>query len=111
MFASKVRHPQTLPFATSSGATIALGAIGAAAQALKKERAEGMWLALEKIIPDVRKRTEVELVASPLTHEFWNRRFKGIEICGIPALLAPTPRSARAFLVSSPVSLQLRSHK
>lgn len=49
-------------------------------QALKKERAEGMWLALEKIIPDVRRRTEVELVATPLTHEFFNRRFKGIRL-------------------------------
>eukprot|EP00752_Nemacystus_decipiens_P003592 g3311.t1 len=46
-------------------------------EALKKERAEGMWKALERIIPDVRKRTEVELVATPLTHEFFNRRFKG----------------------------------
>lgn len=36
-----------------------------------------MWTALERIIPDVRKRTEVELVATPLTHEFFNRRFKG----------------------------------
>eukprot|EP00903_Cladosiphon_okamuranus_P011352 g10700.t1 len=46
-------------------------------EALKKERAECMWKALERIIPDVRKRTEVELVATPLTHEFFNRRFKG----------------------------------
>ncbi|CAM9776710.1 unnamed protein product [Scytosiphon promiscuus] len=46
-------------------------------EALKKERAEGMWKALERIIPDVRQRTEVELVATPLTHEFFNRRFKG----------------------------------
>lgn len=38
-----------------------------------------MWKALERIIPDVRKRTEVELVATPLTHEFFNRRFKGKE--------------------------------
>ncbi len=36
-----------------------------------------MWKALERIIPDVRRRTEVELVATPLTHEFFNRRFKG----------------------------------
>ena len=49
----------------------------ASEQALKKERAECMWKALERIIPDVRKRTEVELVATPLTHEFFNRRFKG----------------------------------
>lgn len=37
-----------------------------------------MWKALERIIPDVRQRTEVKLVATPLTHEFFNRRFKGI---------------------------------
>ncbi|CAN0261220.1 unnamed protein product [Pylaiella littoralis] len=46
-------------------------------EALKKERAECMWKALERIIPDVRERTEVELVATPLTHEFFNRRFRG----------------------------------
>lgn len=42
-----------------------------------------MWKALEKIIPDVRKRTEVELVASPLTHEFWNRRFRGVDMTAL----------------------------
>ncbi|CAM9697746.1 unnamed protein product [Choristocarpus tenellus] len=36
-----------------------------------------MWRALERIIPDIRKRTEVELVATPLTHEHYNRRFRG----------------------------------
>lgn len=39
-----------------------------------------MWKALEKVIPDVRRRTEVELVATPLTHEFFNRRFRGKKI-------------------------------
>ena len=61
-----------------------------AAQALKEERAECMWKALEKIIPDVRKRTEVELVATPLTHEFFNRRFKG-EIRPVPHSLRAQP--------------------
>jgi phytoene dehydrogenase-like protein len=45
--------------------------------ALKKERSEGMWRALERIIPDIRKRVEVEYSASPLTHEYWNRRHRG----------------------------------
>lgn len=37
-------------------------------EALKRERAEPLWEALSAVIPDVRKRTEVELIASPLTH-------------------------------------------
>ena len=44
---------------------------------LKDERAEHLWRALERIIPDVRQRVETELVASPLTHEFFCRRFRG----------------------------------
>ena len=43
---------------------------------LKEERAQPLWRALEKIIPDIRDRVEVELVASPLTHErFLSRSF------------------------------------
>lgn len=30
--------------------------------------AQPLWQALEAVIPDVRKRTEVELIASPITH-------------------------------------------
>jgi len=44
---------------------------------LKAERAEPMWRALEKIIPDVRERVVTELVASPLTHERFLRRTRG----------------------------------
>ncbi|CAM9565263.1 unnamed protein product [Chrysoparadoxa australica] len=46
-------------------------------QQLKERRAEVMWRGLERIIPDIRSRVEVELCGSPLTHEFFNRRFKG----------------------------------
>ena len=57
-----------------------------------------MWKALERIIPDVRKRTEVELVATPLTHEFFNRRFKGEDslaesLCFVPKPCSPGTRA------------------
>ncbi|KAL3152692.1 hypothetical protein ABBQ38_012286 [Trebouxia sp. C0009 RCD-2024] len=44
---------------------------------LKAERAEPLWKALERVIPDIRKRAEVTLIGSPLTHEFWLRRNRG----------------------------------
>ena len=51
----------------------------------KQERAEVMWQAVERIIPDVRKRIlstgeprcEVTLVGTPLTHERFLRRHRG----------------------------------
>lgn len=46
-------------------------------QQQKQERAEVMWLALEKIIPDIRDRTELTLVGTPLTHERYLRRDRG----------------------------------
>ncbi|MBD2106835.1 NAD(P)/FAD-dependent oxidoreductase [Nodosilinea sp. FACHB-13] len=44
---------------------------------LKAERAEPLWQALERIIPDVRQRVEVELVGTPLTHERFLRCHRG----------------------------------
>ena len=44
---------------------------------VQEERAEPLWKALERVIPDIRKRAEVTLIGSPLTHEFWLRRSKG----------------------------------
>jgi phytoene dehydrogenase-like protein len=44
---------------------------------LKRLRAEVMWQALERIIPDVRSRCEVTLVGTPLTHERFLRRHRG----------------------------------
>ena len=46
-------------------------------KALKAERAAPLWAAVEKIVPDIRDRVEVEMVASPLTHERFLRRERG----------------------------------
>lgn len=46
-------------------------------KALKAERAEFLYKAVERVIPDVRQRVKVELVASPLTHERFLRRSRG----------------------------------
>ena len=43
----------------------------------KQDRAAVMWRALEKIIPDIRARTDVTLVGTPLTHERFLRRHRG----------------------------------
>lgn len=43
----------------------------------KQLRAEVMWQALERIIPDVRSRCEVTLVGTPLTHERYLSRHRG----------------------------------
>ncbi len=43
----------------------------------KQMRAEVMWQALERIIPDIRSRCEVTLVGTPLTHERYLRRHRG----------------------------------
>ena len=44
---------------------------------LKQERAQVMWRALERIVPDVRSRVEVEMVGTPLTHARFLRRHQG----------------------------------
>jgi len=44
---------------------------------LKDERAEVLWKAIERFIPDVRSRVKVDLIGSPITHQRFNRRFKG----------------------------------
>jgi phytoene dehydrogenase-like protein len=46
-------------------------------QRLKAERAEVMWQGLERVIPDIRDRTELTLVGTPLTHERFLRRHRG----------------------------------
>lgn len=43
----------------------------------KQIRAEVMWQALERIIPDIRSRCLVSLIGSPLTHERYLRRHRG----------------------------------
>jgi carotene isomerase len=51
----------------------------------KRSRAEVMWQALERIIPDIRSRCEVTLVGTPLTHERFLRRHQGSYGPGIAA--------------------------
>jgi phytoene dehydrogenase-like protein len=46
-------------------------------KALKEERSQVVWQAMEKIIPDVRERTKIALVGTPLTHERFLRRHRG----------------------------------
>lgn len=45
--------------------------------ALKEERSEVLWKALEKVIPDIRERVKIKLVGTPLTHERYLRRSEG----------------------------------
>ncbi len=54
-------------------------------QQQKQARAEIMWEALERIIPDIRSRTEVTLIGTPLTHQRFLRRHRGSYGPGIPA--------------------------
>ena len=43
----------------------------------KEERAEVLWQAVERCIPDVRKRVEFSIIGSPLAHEAFLRRDRG----------------------------------
>lgn len=44
---------------------------------LKEERSQALWRAVEKIIPDVRRRAEVVMVGTPLTQARFLRRDRG----------------------------------
>ncbi len=46
-------------------------------KALKQERSEYLWQVLEKLIPDIRDRSTVAQVGTPLTHERFLRRYEG----------------------------------
>lgn len=50
-------------------------------QELKEEKAEALWKAVERVIPDVRKRAKrkggITLIGTPLTHRRYNQRFRG----------------------------------
>ncbi len=43
----------------------------------KKQKAEVLYRALERVIPDVRSRVTVELIGTPLTHARYLRRYQG----------------------------------
>jgi phytoene dehydrogenase-like protein len=59
----------------------------------KQERAEVMWKAIERVIPDIRSRCEVTLVGTPLTHERFLRRHRGS--------YGPAIRAGEAFFPGS----------
>ena len=46
-------------------------------KALKEERSQVLWQAMEKVIPDIRQRSEISLVGTPLSHERFLRRHRG----------------------------------
>jgi phytoene dehydrogenase-like protein len=70
----KVGHPPNSQAAAAYKKADGYGAI-------KDERAEVLWKAVERIIPDVRERAKrkgsVVLVGTPLTHRRYNQRFRG----------------------------------
>ncbi|AFY68103.1 NAD(P)/FAD-dependent oxidoreductase [Geitlerinema sp. PCC 7407] len=43
----------------------------------KRDRAQPLFRALEKVIPDLRSRIELELIGTPLTHARYLRRYQG----------------------------------
>lgn len=43
----------------------------------KNERAAPLWRAVERVIPDIKERIEVEMVGTPLTHARFLRRHRG----------------------------------
>jgi phytoene dehydrogenase-like protein len=45
--------------------------------ALKEQRSQCLWAALERIIPDIRSRVKVQMVGTPHTHRRFLRRHKG----------------------------------
>lgn len=43
----------------------------------QEERTQCLWNALERVIPDIRQRTRLQLVGTPLTHKRFLRRHRG----------------------------------
>ncbi|GAX35520.1 phytoene desaturase family protein [Nodularia sp. NIES-3585] len=43
----------------------------------KKEKAQTLYRALERVIPDIRQRVVLELIGTPLTHAHYLRRYQG----------------------------------
>ncbi|MBW4671956.1 MAG: NAD(P)/FAD-dependent oxidoreductase [Cyanomargarita calcarea GSE-NOS-MK-12-04C] len=51
----------------------------------KKQKAQSLYRALERIIPDIRDRLVLELIGTPLTHAHYLRRYQGTYGPAIPA--------------------------
>jgi phytoene dehydrogenase-like protein len=46
-------------------------------EARKQEKAQSLYRALERVIPDIRERVVLELIGTPLTHAHYLRRYQG----------------------------------
>ncbi len=46
-------------------------------EARKQEKAQTLYRALERVIPDIRERVVLELIGTPLTHAHYLRRYQG----------------------------------
>lgn len=69
----------------------------------KRQRCAVLWKSVEKIIPDIRSRAEIELLGTPLTHARFLRRHRGtygpyspattglIPSPSLPGVLGPVP--------------------
>jgi phytoene dehydrogenase-like protein len=68
-----VYTPGNEPYALWQG----LNRNSSAYRELKETRGAVLWQALERVIPDIRRRCEVTLVGTPLTHERFLRRHRG----------------------------------
>ncbi|MEM7580200.1 MAG: NAD(P)/FAD-dependent oxidoreductase, partial [Cyanobacteria bacterium P01_A01_bin.80] len=51
----------------------------------KKQKAQTLYSAIEKVIPDIRERVVLELIGTPLTHAGYLRRYQGTYGPAIPA--------------------------
>ncbi|AKG19943.1 phytoene desaturase family protein [Calothrix sp. 336/3] len=51
----------------------------------KRDKAQILYRALEKVIPDIRERVVLELIGTPLTHAHYLRRYQGTYGPAIPA--------------------------
>lgn len=51
----------------------------------KRTKAENLYRALERVIPDIRQRVVLELIGTPLTHAHYLRRYQGTYGPGIAA--------------------------
>lgn len=59
--------------------------------ALKEERSQCLWAALERVIPDIRSRARLTLVGTPLTHARFLRRHRGSYGPALPTDAWPGP--------------------
>jgi len=77
--------PATEPFEDWEAFEGSGGYASAEYRAAKDAAVEVLWRAIERYIPDVRKRVDVALPATPLTHRRFNRRDRGTYGAYLPA--------------------------